>query len=218
MLDLLVPKPSGRPLRVLCLGAHCDDIEIGCGATLLELAGSREVEMTWAIFTSNEVRRTETEAARDALLGGAAACELLFHEHRDGFLPFHAAAVKDDFEALKGRVDPDLVLTHYRQDRHQDHRLVSDLTYNTFRRHLVLEYEIPKVDGDLGNPQVYSVVSRESGQRKIDAIIGAYASQSAHSWFESDLFAAMLRVRGMEAEASSGWAEAFYCRRLRLGL
>lgn len=216
MLDLLLPPSADGPAHVLCLGAHCDDIEIGCGATLLEWTRSRPLRITWAVLSSGGERGEETRRAARRLLAGAASAEVEVFDHRDGFLPYHGAAVKDEFEALKSRLRPDLVLTHYRHDLHQDHRLVSELTYNTFRRHLVLEYEIPKIDGDLGNPNLYVEVSRESAAEKIDTLLQCYATQRPKDWFDEELFLALLRLRGMEAQSASGLAEAFHLRRARL--
>ena len=217
MMNLLLSQLPDRPLLVLCLGAHCDDIEIGCGATLLELRSHREVIITWAVFTSNTRRAAELEQSAHAFLGADAPGRLTVERHRDGFLPYVGAAVKDDFETLKGRVQPDLIFTHYRHDLHQDHRLVSELTWNTFRSHLILEYEIPKVDGDIGNPNLYQPVSAEVCERKIAQLLSCYPSQSTKPWFTADLFRAMMRLRGMECGSPSGFAEAFYARKLTLG-
>ena len=210
---------QGRPLRLLCLGAHCDDIEIGCGGTILKLAAARpEMEVHWVVFSSDERRKKEALASAERFLGDAATRKVTVHEVRDGFLPYSGGEVKERFEALKGSFSPDLILTHYRHDLHQDHRLVSELTWNTFRDHLILEYEIPKYDGDFGSPNVFVAVDETICRRKIDTIIGAYQSQHGKRWFSRELFSAVLRLRGMEANSASGYAEGFYCRKANLQL
>ena len=153
MLNLSLCKPADTVFRVLCLGAHSDDIEIGCGGTILALLERYEnVIVNWIVFSSNEERAREARESADAFLGRARGKKIEVKQYRDGFFPFLGGQIKDDFEALKREFSPDLVFTHYRDDRHQDHRLISDLTWNTFRNHLILEYEIPKYDGDLGRP------------------------------------------------------------------
>jgi LmbE family N-acetylglucosaminyl deacetylase len=207
---------SQRPV-ILCLGAHCDDIEIGCGATLVrwarEYPGARFV---WVVFSSDEARSAETRAAAPRLLGADTHIELRFHEFRDTYVPAQAGQVKDAFNELKASVQPDLVLTHHLDDRHQDHRLVAELTWNAFRRHLVLEYEIPKYEGDLGQPNLFVPVAAEDLQRKVDVLIECYASQRSRDWFTADTFRALARLRGIECAAPAGFAEAFHGRKLSL--
>lgn len=211
--------PADAPLTVLCLGAHCDDIEIGCGGTLLELLGRRDnVTLHWQVFASTPPRRKEAEAGAEAFGAGAAALELEVLDFRDGFLPYEGAAVKEAMEAVKRRVQPDLILTHYRHDLHQDHRVISDLTWNTFRDHLILEYEIPKWDGDLGVPNAFVAISEPTARKKIEILQSVYNSQNAKHWFTDDLFWSLLRLRGMEANAPSRLAEAFHSRKLGIGL
>ena len=205
-----------RPV-ILCLGAHCDDIEIGCGATLVrwarEYPGARFV---WVVFASDEARSAETRAASARLLGPQADVDLRFHGFRDTYMPAQAERVKDAFNELKANVQPDVVLTHHLNDRHQDHRLVAELTWNTFRRHLVLEYEIPKYEGDLGQPNLFVPVAAEDLQRKVDALIECYVSQRGRDWFTADTFRALARLRGIECTAPAGFAEAFHGRKLSL--
>lgn len=207
--------PGTRPRHVLCLGAHCDDIEIGCGGTLLTLLESNPgTEVTWVVLTSTEERRREaTEGARRFAHHGA-NLDLRVFDLRDGFLPHAGAEVKELFEQLKRDVDPDLILTHYRHDLHQDHRLVNELTWNTFRDHLVLEYEIPKWDGDLGVPNTYIAISEDAARRKIELLEEVYASQRDKNWFTEDLFRSLMRIRGMECNSPSRLAEAFYARKV----
>jgi LmbE family N-acetylglucosaminyl deacetylase len=204
-----------RPARILALGAHCDDIEIGCGGTILRLADARpRVEVLWAVFCSSATRAQEARASAAAFLQGAAEQRIVVHEFQDAFLPYSGPAVKEAFEALKKDFSPDIVFTHYREDRHQDHRLVSDLTWNTWRDHLILEYEIPKFDGDFGSPNVFSALPRGTLEKKIDLIFEHYRSQAGRQWFTRDLLQAVPRIRGMECVAPDRVAEAFYARKL----
>jgi LmbE family N-acetylglucosaminyl deacetylase len=203
---------------VLCLGAHCDDLEIGCGGTVLALAGSpNPPAFTWVIWSSDATREAEARRSAELFLHGASGAQIIIKKFRDGFLPYEGGRVKDEFEELKSLVTPDLVLTHYRHDLHQDHRLISELTWNTFRNHLVLEYEIPKYDGDLGTPNVFVPLDEAQCRRKIETILASYPSQVGKRWFSEDLFRSLLRLRGMECNAADGYAEAFYCRKLVLG-
>jgi LmbE family N-acetylglucosaminyl deacetylase len=201
------------PTRVLALGAHCDDIEIGCGGTLLRLAQRPGVEVLWVVFCSSPVRAAEARASAAEFLAGAASARVVVHEFRDGFLPYAGAAVKEAFEALKPGFAPDVIFTHHREDRHQDHRTVSDLTWNTWRNHMILEYEIPKYDGDFGAPNVFSELPAATAERKIELVLRHFQSQGNKHWLTRDLLHGVLRVRGMESVAAEGLAEAFYCRK-----
>jgi LmbE family N-acetylglucosaminyl deacetylase len=216
MKTLTVLAPSADRLRVLALGAHCDDIEIGCGGTLLRLAAERELEVLWVVFCSNPQRAEEARASAALFLRGVAGSGVQIGSHRDGFLPYEGGAIKDEFEELKGKFRPDLVFTHSREDRHQDHRLVSELTWNTWRDHLILEYEIPKYDGDFGTPNFFAPLASAVLEAKIAALLASFPSQSSKPWFSADLFRAVARIRGMECNAPDGFAEAFYCRKLVL--
>jgi LmbE family N-acetylglucosaminyl deacetylase len=200
--------------RVLALGSHSDDIEIGCGATLLALTRAiPEAEVTWVVLGAEGRREREARASAKAFLAAAPRAEVVVHGFRDGFFPYVGGEVKDVFEELKSRLDPDLILTHARQDLHQDHRLVCELTWNTWRDHLILEYEIPKYDGDLGTPNVFVPVSEEIAREKVRLVLDAFESQTAKHWFDEELFLGLMRVRGMEGRSSSGYAEAFTCRK-----
>lgn len=207
----------GPSATVLCIGAHCDDIEIGCSGTLLELRRrSPGLRVHWVIFAGNDVRGAESRQAAQRLLGPAPACTVDVQQFRESYLPYDGAAVKDYFEAVRARIEPDLVFTHCLADRHQDHRLLAELTWNTFRRHLILEYEIPKYEGDLGHPNVYVPLSDALVERKLDALMESFPSQRHRPWFTRDLFAAQLRLRGIECDAESGFAEAFHARKVIL--
>lgn len=202
---------------MLCLGAHADDIEIGCGGTVLrwlkELAG---LEVHWVVLSSDRERKREASKSADLFLKGAGKKKVFIEGFRDGFFPYQGAEIKEYFEALKKSVSPDIVLTHYREDRHQDHRLVSDLTWNTFRRQLILEYEIPKYDGDFGQPNFFVGLDQAVCERKIRYILKTFKTQLVKPWLTEDTLQAILRLRGVESPGSEGYAEAFYCRKMFL--
>jgi LmbE family N-acetylglucosaminyl deacetylase len=201
--------------HVLCLGAHCDDLEIGCGGTILKLAeGQNPPAFTWVVFSSDATREAEALQGACTVLPKASRSRVIIKKFRDGFLPYEGSLVKEAFEELKELVSPDLILTHYRGDLHQDHQLISDLTWNTFRDHLILEYEIPKYDGDLGSPNIFVPLDESLCLEKIDTILTSFPSQAGKQWFSGDLFRSLLRLRGMECNAPSRYAEAFYCRKL----
>ena len=186
------------------------------GGTLLELvAGDTPVEVDWFVLTSTPERAEETRASAEAFLG-ARAGRVRVNTFRDGFLPFQAVEVKEAFEALKAEVSPDVIFTHSRDDSHQDHRFVAELTWNTWRNHAVLEYEIPKYDGDLGPLNAYVEVSEEHVRAKWDLLREHYPSQASRQWFSEDTFRGLMRLRGIEANTSSGFAEGFRARKLRL--
>jgi LmbE family N-acetylglucosaminyl deacetylase len=210
---------SARPLRkVLCIGAHCDDIEIGCGATVLRLAELHpDADVHWVVLSSSPVRSAEAKTSAERFLSGVKRRDVEIKEFRNSFFPFDGARIKEYFEELKGRVTPDLVLTHTRNDLHQDHRLTCELTWNTFRDHFILEYEIPKYDGDLGAPNFFVPVTIEQCEAKVTNVLDCFASQRDKPWFTRDTFMALMRLRGVECNSPSGHAEAFYCRKAILG-
>ena len=217
MMDVkLVPR--GDSLKVLCLGAHSDDIEIGCGGTVLKLIkGHKRVAFDWVVLSADEKRRKEAETSAAAFLAGAADKTVVVREFKDGFFPYVGGEIKDYFEALKREVDPDMIFTHNRSDLHQDHRSVSELTWNTFRDHLILEYEIPKYDGDLGAPNVFVPLDETICGIKIRLILKNFKTQAGNRWFTKETFQAIMRLRGIESNAPAGYAEAFYSRKLVLG-
>jgi LmbE family N-acetylglucosaminyl deacetylase len=205
------------PRRVLAIGCHADDIEIGCGGTLLTLARSNpDLEVDWVVLAAPGERGDEARASAAAFLAGVGTARVEVHDFRDGFLPYVGGAVKEVFEALKSRVDPQLVLTHTGYDFHQDHRLACELTWNTFRDHLIFEYEIPKVDGDLGRPNVYVPLTAQVVDEKLALIERHFPSQSGKHWFDRETFLGLMRLRGMEAVAPERYAEAFTCRKVVL--
>jgi len=217
MLPLAPSPANGRGLELLCLGAHSDDLEIGCSGTVMRWLREFCVErITWVVLSGDDRRTCEATHSAEAILGRHPGSRIVTQSFRDGYFPYTAVPIKDFFETLKHEVKPDIVLTHYREDRHQDHRLVSELTYNTFRNHLVLEYEVMKRDGDLGQPNTYVALDEATVDRKVDHLMTHFGSQRDRSWFSQDAFRGLMRLRGIEAGSASGHAEAFYCRTLVL--
>lgn len=215
MLGLVLDHDPDAPLSVLCLGAHSDDIEIGCGGTILQLLDARRnVSVHWVVFGASGARAHEAERSAKHFLRRAASATVFLKQFRDGFFPYMGGAVKEEFENLKGIVTPDLIFTHCRDDRHQDHRLVHELTWNTWRNHLILEYEVPKYDGDFGVPNYFVPLSAAIVRRKIAALARFFPTQSGKHWFDEELFRGVLRLRGMECNAPARYAEAFYARKL----
>jgi LmbE family N-acetylglucosaminyl deacetylase len=217
MMALNLAKPTDSPLRILCLGAHCDDIEIGCGGTILRLLDEHpSAEVHWVVLAATGPRKTEALKSANIFLCRAKAKTIVTRKFRDGYFPHMWAEIKDVFEKLKKHCQPDLILTHYRKDLHQDHRLVSELTWNTFRNHLILEYEIVKYDGDFGVPNLFVCLNESIARKKIQTIVECFKSQKAKNWFTEDVFSSILRLRGVECRAPSGFAEAFHARKLSL--
>ena len=210
---LLQPSP-GQPLRILAIGAHSDDIEIGAGATLLRLVESGvELEVCWAVLTADEDRETEARSSAAELLGPALT-EIVVGRLRESYLPYVATEAKDFIHSLRDRIEPDLIFTHCQHDLHQDHRIVAELVSNAFRDHLILGFEIPKYDGDLGSPNVFFEVSEEHVQHKVALLHKHFPSQATKFWFDERLFVGLARIRGVESRSSSGLAEGFYCRKV----
>jgi len=210
-------KPTGDTFRVLCLGAHSDDIEIGCGGTVLYLRETYpNIEFQWVVFNAVGVRESEARRAA-SLFAGPALREITLKSFPDGFMPYVGGEVKTAFEQLKQSPSPDLIFCPWRGDAHQDHRLVSELTWNTFRNHLIFEYEIPKYDGDMGRPNLFVPLESAQCQNKIDNLFDAFQSQHSKPWFDKSTFLAVMRLRGMESNSPSHHAEAFHCRKLVLG-
>jgi LmbE family N-acetylglucosaminyl deacetylase len=217
VLSLTPVAPGG--LSLLCLGAHPDDIEIGAGGTILQLAAAgRLASATWVVFSGTQERAREGHRSASAFLDGVARPMIAFHAFRDGYFPAAFGEVKDVFEALKASVQPDLVLAPRIDDAHQDHRLVAQLAWNTFRDHLILEYEIPKYDGDLGTPDVFVPLDEATLERKLDLIAAAFGSQAGRTWFDPETFRGIARIRGVEAGGGVRYAEAFHARKLRLAV
>jgi LmbE family N-acetylglucosaminyl deacetylase len=218
MLSLALDGNNRSPLQILCLGAHSDDLEIGCGGTLRALIESnRHLTVHWIVFSASSQRAIEARLSAMKFLDGAAHTEIVVKDFRDGFFPYFGCDIKEFFEELKTRCAPDLIFTHYREDRHQDHRLISDLTWNTYRNHLILEYEIPKYDGDLGLPNLFVPLDDAICRDKVRWIAEIFQTQHNRHWFTEETFRSLLRLRGIEAGAPSGYAEGFFCRKAVLG-
>ena len=201
----------------LFLGAHCDDIEIGCGATILRLAEMHpELQFHWIVFSSNSIRAKEATISQEAFLAAAPTKTLEIKSFRNGFFPYIGSDIKDYFEEIKKRIQPDVIFTHYRNDLHQDHRIICELIWNTFRDHWILEYEIPKYDGGLGCPNVFVPGKMNHVNRKFELLLECFKSQKERPWFSRSTFEALMRLRGLECNADSGYAEAFYARKLML--
>jgi LmbE family N-acetylglucosaminyl deacetylase len=219
MIQLSLSRGTEPGLRVLCLGAHSDDIEIGCGGTVLALLRARrDVEIQWTVFSALAGRADEARASAAAFLCGAARSTVDVLGFRDGFFPYQGAEIKEYFEALKGRFAPDVVITHRGSDRHQDHRLLAELAWNTFRSHMVLEYEIPKYDADLAQPNVFVPLEADTRGRKVDLLMEHFGSQRSKSWFTPETFDGLMRLRGIESASPTGYAEAFHARKVTLDL
>ena len=207
-----------RVKRVLCLGAHSDDIEIGCGGTVLRMIEqSKSVEFYWLVFSANPNRAKEAERSANAFLSGARNKAVVVKSFRDGFLPYLGPPVKECFEELKKVFRPDVIFTHCRHDLHQDHRLVCELTWNTFRDHLILEYEIPKYDADLRSPNFFVPLSEAHARKKVKSLMRYFTTQQNKRWFSEELFYGLMRLRATEAASPSRYAEAFCCRKALLG-
>jgi len=209
-----IPDVGNRPLRVLCIGAHSDDLEIGCGGMVLATLEDRAVDVTWVVVSAEGSRSDEARQSAQSLLAGACGSRIVVGDFRDCFFQAQYVELKDFFEDLKRDTDPDVILAHRLDDRHQDHRLVAELTWNTWRNHAVLEYEIPKYEGDLGAPNTYFPLSREVAARKVAHLERCFGSQRDKHWFDSETFMGLMRIRGLECRSPSGLAEAFYARKV----
>jgi LmbE family N-acetylglucosaminyl deacetylase len=219
MINLSLAGAQTGSLKVLCLGAHSDDIEIGCGGAILALLRTRaDVEVQWTVFSAQGPRADEARGSAAAFLQGSARAEVEVLGFRDGFFPYQGAEIKEYFEALKERFTPDVVFTHRGADRHQDHRLLSELVWNTFRSHMVLEYEIPKYDADLAQPNVFVPLDADDRGRKIELLMEHFGSQRSKGWFTPETFDGLMRLRGIESASPTGYAEGFHARKLTLAI
>jgi LmbE family N-acetylglucosaminyl deacetylase len=216
MLPLDLARP-GKSVSVLCLGAHADDIEIGAGGAILHwIASGVHVKAHWCVLSASGARAAEAEASAADFLKGAASVKVELAAFRDSHFPYQGSELKDWFAGLKSRVEPDIILTHFREDAHQDHREISQLTWNAFRNHLILEYEIPKWDGDLARPNGYIPLTAEILTRKVDLLMAHFGTQRSKDWFGAETFRGLARLRGIECRAPEGYAEAFTLRKFRL--
>ena len=217
MLPLSLGVEPGRPLSILCLGAHSDDIEIGCGGTMMRLLAEHPgTHVRWVVFSASVDREEEARGSAHAFLADAASSDVSIHRFRESYLPSAVTEIKDEFERLKSSVDPDLVLTHRRSDRHQDHRTLADLTWNTFRDHLLLEYEIPKFEGDLGHPNLFVPLDATTASKKVELLMEHFGTQRSKHWFRAETFNGLMALRAIECNAAHGWAEAFHVDKIVL--
>ena len=208
---------SHKKPRILCLGAHSDDIEIGCGGTILRFIKEvPKAQFRWIIFSGNEIRAKEALQSASSFLNGVKLKQIDIHNFRESYFPFIGAKIKDCFEKLKKEFSPDIIFTHYLNDSHQDHKLISNLTWNTFRDHFIIEYEIPKYDGDLDTPNLYVNLDESLIQRKINYLSNIFQSQKKKSWFSEETFRSILRIRGIESSSLGKYAEGFHCRKIVL--
>jgi LmbE family N-acetylglucosaminyl deacetylase len=216
VLRLTFGADLDRPLELLCLGAHSDDIEIGCGGTLLRVLGARPgTRVRWVVFSGDERREEETRASAADFLADAGNADVTVHRFRESYFPYIAGEIKDAFEALKqAGAPPDIVFSHRRDDQHQDHRALAEFTWNTFRDQVVLEYEIPKYEGDLGHPNLYVPLDEPVADRKVELLMRHFSTQRSKNWFRPETFRGLLAIRGVECNAASGAAEAFHARKL----
>lgn len=217
VMELAPRAVASSVSTVLCLGAHADDIEIGCGGFLFRLVALNPgLKVTWVVLAGRDGRETEARRSAERVLEGASSAAIRLRDFRDGYFPYIGAEMKEEFERLACEISPDLVLTHCRHDLHQDHRLVCELTWNMFRDHFILEYEVPKYDGDLASPNVFVQLDAATCERKVEHLLDAFPSQRSKPWFTADTFWAMLRLRGLECRSRTGFAEGFFCRKLVL--
>jgi len=217
MLKFELNNKSGKALKILCLGAHCDDIEIGCGGTLLSiLENNKNSEVHWIVLSSDQQRGKEARSSANIFLNNTLRKKIDVNKFRNGYFPYIGTEIKDYFEEIKERISPDVIFTHYRYDLHQDHRTVSELTWNTFRNNLIFEYEIPKYDGDIGSPNCYVPLELNVCHNKIKNILASFTTQSEKHWLKEELLLSIMRIRGMECVSPTNYAEAFYCRKMVL--
>lgn len=217
MQKLTFSQPDEQGLHILCLGAHCDDIEIGCGATLLRLFGEQKIaSVDWVVFASTPERQAEALSSAGKFMKGIPGSRVQVLDFRDGYLPAFWSQIKDFFEILSKECSPDVIFTHFRDDLHQDHRLLNELTWNTFRNHLILEYEIPKYDGDLKNPNFFVPVDLKTVDMKTEILLSCFKSQLQKHWFDETLISSLMRIRGVESASPTGYAEAFHVRKMTI--
>lgn len=215
MLGVALARERGTPLRVLAIGAHADDIEIGCGGTIRWLARIEpRVHILWVVLAAHGVRAEEARDSADRFLGESCSRDVQVFAFEDSFFPYHGERIKRLFQELRAEIDPDIIFTHARHDLHQDHRLVCELSWNTFRDHLILEYEIPKFDGDLRSPNVFVPLSKEDCLFKVETILDCFRSQREKHWLSSDVLLGLMALRGAECRSPTSYAEAFYARKI----
>ena len=214
MLEIKLFESNDKP-KILCLGAHSDDIEIGCGGTILRfIEAAPKAQFRWIVFSGNENRNREAQQSASAFLNEIESKQIDIYNFRESYFPFIGAEIKDCFEKTKQEFSPDIIFTHCNNDAHQDHILISQLTWNTFRNHFIMEYEIPKYDGDLGTPNLYVHLDESLVQRKTDFLCDFFKTQKEKLWFSEKNFRSIMSIRGIESNSPTSYAEAFYCRKM----
>jgi LmbE family N-acetylglucosaminyl deacetylase len=218
MIDLSL-RPGSAPLRVLCLGAHSDDIEIGCGGTVMQwLRDGAALDVTWVVCSAPDTRRTEATRSAQALLRGAARRRIVIGDLEDSHFPSQMRELKAFCRQIRDEDKADVVFTHHVDDLHQDHRALAEVTWQTWRDHLVLEYEIPKFEGDLGRPNAFVPLEGSVARRKVDHLMRHFGTQRSKDWFRASTFEALMALRGIECRAADGMAEAFHARKVRISV
>jgi LmbE family N-acetylglucosaminyl deacetylase len=213
MIPIIFKNNQDDNLKILCLGAHPDDIEIGCGGTILKLSEEYDTDISWIVLSGNERRKNEAVTCAEKFLIHASRKNIEVMSFKESYFPYNASEVKDYVNSLK-KISPDIIFTHTRHDLHQDHRLVCELAWNTFRDHLILEYEIPKYDGDLKSPNYFTHLSKQICENKVKNIVSSHISQKEKQWFDNETFMGLLRIRGLESNSPSKYAEGFYCHKI----
>lgn len=217
MLNLIFDPAHTKDWKILCLGAHGDDLEIGCGGTILRFIQEyQDLNIFWVVFSADENRGAEINRSASLFMEGVSSKKIIIKNFKDGFFPYIGSEIKEFFEELKKKISPDLIFTHYKNDAHQDHRLIAELTWNTWRDHFILEYEVPKYDGDFGRPNFFVNLDEKTANQKIEFLMKCYKSQATKHWFDKDLFRGIMRLRGMECRAKERLAEAFYSTKITL--
>jgi len=208
----------GETLRVLCLGAHSDDIEIGAGGAILSwIASGVRLDVNWCVASASGEREEEARRSAVAFLDGAVSASIEIGDFKDSFFPYQGERIKNWIGMIRSNCEPDIVLTHRREDAHQDHREIAQLTWNAFRNHLILEYEIPKWDGDLGQSNFYIPLSSGVLEKKMALLVKYFGTQRSKDWFDPETFRGLARLRGMECRAPDRYAEAFNVRKIIAG-
>jgi LmbE family N-acetylglucosaminyl deacetylase len=215
MFKVKFEEKNETPYQILCLGAHSDDIEIGCGGTILKILQAFDnLVIFWVVLSSDNERKKEAFESANTLLKKANSFHVEIYQYKENYFPYIGYEIKSTIDKIKLKISPDIIFTHYRNDLHQDHRLISELTWNAFRDHFILEYEVPKYDGDIGNPNFFVHLNEHLIRTKIHHLLSNFKTQKNRHWFTDDVFLALARLRGIESNAPDNFAEAFHCRKI----
>ena len=202
-----------KKIKILCLGAHPDDIEIGCGGSLLKLTSTYDTEVNWVVFSASEERKNEAITSANKFLEKSNKKTIIIKDYKESFFPYEGEKIKKYFYEIQD-YNPDLIFTHFKMDGHQDHKTINELTWNTFRNNTILEYEIPKYDGDISNPNLYIILDKEQCRNKIKYINETFQTQQNKHWFNEQTFWSILTIRGVESRSATKYAEAFYANKI----